>query len=141
METLPKFVQEGRAFVFGKQPNPYHLVAADDYARMVVTPYGLDEAINKRFIIHGPEGILFHEAVKRYCSVFHPEIKKVSTMPYWLATIIASMRGAREMKLASDFMAAFEKIGEKGDPSETNRILGTPKIRLEDWLKQKSIKQ
>jgi uncharacterized protein YbjT (DUF2867 family) len=137
MENLPKFVRGNRAFVFGKQPNPYHLIAADDYARMVATSYGLEKAINKRFIIHGPEGILFHEAVKRYCNVFHPEIKKVSTMPYWLATIIASIRGSKEMKFASDFMAAFEKIGEKGDPSEANNILGAPKIKLEDWLKQK----
>ena len=137
MENLPKFVRGSRAFVFGKQPNPYHLIAADDYARMVATSYGLEEAINKRFIIHGPEGILFHKAVKRYCNVFHPEIKKVATMPYWLATIIASIRGSKEMKFASDFMAAFEKIGEKGDPSEANNILGTPKIKLEDWLKQK----
>ena len=137
MENLPKFVRGSRAFVFGKQPNPYHLIAADDYARMVATSYGLEEAINKRFIIHGPEGIIFHEAVKRYCNIFHPEIKKVATMPYWLATIIASIRGSKEMKFASDFMAAFEKIGEKGDPSEANNILGTPKIKLEDWLKQK----
>ena len=137
MENLPKFVRGSRAFVFGKQPNPYHLIAADDYARMVAASYGLEEAINKRFIIHGPEGILVHEAVKRYCNVFHPEIKKVSTMPYWVATIIASIRGSKEMKFASDFMAAFEKIGEKGDPSEANNILGAPKIRLEDWLKQK----
>ena len=137
MENLPKFVRGSRAFVFGKQPNPYHLIAADDYARMVAASYGLEEAINKRFIIHGPEGILFHEAVKRYCNVFHPEIKKVSTMPYWLAIIIASIRGSKEMKFASDFMAAFEKIGEKGDPSDANNILGAPKIKLEDWLKQK----
>jgi uncharacterized protein YbjT (DUF2867 family) len=141
MEILPKFVQGSRAFVFGKQPNPYHLIAADDYAKMVAASYGLEEAINKRFIIHGPEGILFHDAVKRYCNVFHPEIKKVSTMPYWLTTIIASIRSSKELKVASDFMGAFEKIGEKGDPSEANNILGGPKIRLEDWLKQKKSKE
>ena len=140
MEVLPKYIRGKRAFVFGRQPNPYHLIAADDYARMVATSYGLEGAVYKRFIIHGPEGILFHEAVKRYCDIFHPEIKKVSTMPYWLATIIAAARGPKEMKLASDFMAAFEKIGEKGDPSEANNILGAPKIKLEDWLLQKSIK-
>ncbi|MEW6664063.1 MAG: hypothetical protein AB1512_02425 [Thermodesulfobacteriota bacterium] len=77
-----------------------------------------------------------NEAVRRYCSVFHPEIKKVSTMPYWLATIIASIRGRKEMKNASRFMAAFEKIGEKGDPSEANRILGAPTIKLDDWVQQ-----
>jgi len=137
MESLPKFIRGSKAFVFGKQPNPYHFIAADDYARMVAVSYGVEGAINKRFIIHGPEGILFHEAVKRYCNVFHPEIKKVSTMPYWLATIIASIRGSKEMKFASDFMAAFEKIGEKGDPSEANNLLGAPKIKLEDWLKRR----
>ena len=41
------------------------------------------------------------------------------------------------MKLASDFMAAFEKIGERGDPSEANDTLGAPTIRLKDWLQQK----
>ncbi len=42
-----------------------------------------------------------------------------------------------QMKLASDFMAAFERIGERGDPSAANDILGSPTIRLEDWLQQK----
>lgn len=96
-----------------------------------------EQAINKRFIIHGPEGILFHNAGKRYCDVLHPGITKVSTMPYWLATIISIIKGKKEIKLASDFMAAFEKIGERGDPSEANNILGAPTIKLEDWLKQK----
>lgn len=137
MEILHKYVRGTRAFVFGKQPNPYHLIAADDYARMVAASYRLEDAINKRFIIHGPEGILFHEAVKRYCGAFHPEIKKVSTMPYWLAAIFSTIKGKKEMKLASDFMAAFEKIGEKGDPSEANSILGAPKIKFKDWLQQK----
>jgi hypothetical protein len=139
MEVLPRYIRGNRAFVFGKQPNPFHLIAADDYARMVAESYRIEEAINKRFIIHGPEGILFHEAVRRYCNVFHPDIQKVSTMPYWLTTVIATIRGKKEMKLASNFMAAFEKIGEIGDPSEANNILGAPKIRLDDWLQQKEI--
>jgi uncharacterized protein YbjT (DUF2867 family) len=41
MEVLPKYIRGNRAFVFGKQPNPYHLIAADDYARMVAASYGL----------------------------------------------------------------------------------------------------
>lgn len=35
MEVLPKYIRGNRAFVFGKQPNPCHLIAADDYAGMV----------------------------------------------------------------------------------------------------------
>jgi len=136
MEVLPKYVRGSRAFVFGRQPNPYHLLAADDYARMVVTSYENEAAVNKRFILHGPEGILFHDAVKRYCTVFHPHIKKVSTMPHWLATFIAATKGPRKLKVASDFMASFEEIGERGDPQEANELLGAPRIRLDDWLRQ-----
>lgn len=140
MEVLPKYIRGNRAIVFGKQPNPYHLIAAEDYARMVAASYGREEAINKRLIIHGPEGILFHEAVKRYCHAFHPEIRKVSTMPYWLATIVASLKRQKAMKAASDFMAAFEKIGERGAPSEANNILGAPRIKLEEWLRREKNK-
>lgn len=137
MEVLSKYVKNNRAYVFGKQPNPYHLIAADDYARMVSLSYEIEKSINKRFILHGPEGILFHEAVRRYCDVFHPEIQKVVTMPHWLTGIIAGIKGNKQMKQADDFMAAFEKIGERGDPSEANNILGEPKINLNDWLQLK----
>jgi len=141
MEVLPKYIRGNRAFVFGKQPNPYHLIAAEDYAKMVAASYGLDEAINKRFILHGPEAVLFHDAVERYCEAFHPEIESVSTMPYWLATFVSFLKGQKQMKYASDFMAAFEKIGERGDPSDSNRILGAPKIKLDDWINQKNNKK
>lgn len=137
MEVLPKYIRDSRAFVFGKQPNPYHLVAAGDYAAMVAASYGTEAAVNKRFIVHGPEGVLFHDAVKRYCQVFHPDIKKVATMPYWFATAIARIKGTKEMKSVSDFMAAFEKVGELGDPSEANDLLGAPRTTLDDWLRQK----
>lgn len=137
MEVLSKYVRGNRAFVFGKQLNPYHFLAADDYARMVATSYDIENPINKRFIIHGPEGILFHDAVQRYCNVFHPDIKKVTTIPYWLTAIMAVIKGQKKMKEVSDFMAAFEKIGELGNPSEANSILGAPKISLDDWLHQK----
>ena len=109
-------------------------ITALSYARMVVAAYGNEAAANKRFILHGPEGILFHDAVKRYCAVVHPHIPKVSTMPHWLATFIAATKGPKELRAASDFMAAFEKIGERGDPGEANDLLGAPRIRLDEWL-------
>ncbi len=137
MEILPRYVRGNRAFVFGKQPNPYHLLAADDYARMAAASYEIENLINKRFIIHGPEGILFHKALEKYCHYFLPDINKVSNMPYWLAAIIATVKGKKQMKDASELMSAFEKIGELGDPSEANNILGAPKIKLDDWLRTK----
>lgn len=137
MEILPKYVKGNRAYVFGRQPNPYHLLAADDYARMAAASYKIENPIMKRFIIHGPEGILFHDAVQRYCNYFHSDIKKISTMPYWLTNIIAAVKGNRQMKIAGDFMYAFEKIGEVGDPSEANKLLGAPETKLDEWLQKK----
>lgn len=134
MESLPKFIKGNHAYLFGKQPNPYHFIAASDFAKMVSNSYKLENPVYKRFFIHGPEGILFEEALKRYCSVFHPEIKKISKMPFWLANIIATIKRSKEMKSINDFMRFFEKAGEKGDPTEANNILGAPKITLDEWL-------
>ena len=136
MEALAMFVSGSRAAVLGKQPNPYHYFAADDLARMVSASYGLEKAVNKKLFIYGPEGILTHEAVRRYCSVFHPQIKKVSTIPYWLANFIATITGNKEMKFGIKLLAFCEKVGEGGDPTEANRILGAPKITLDEWLKR-----
>jgi len=141
MESLPRFVREGKAFVFGRQPNPYHFVAADDYAKMVVGSYNTDKALNKRLFIHGPEGLLFHDALRRYCSVFHPEIDKITTLPYWFAKIIAWLRKSEEMKEINEFMHFFEKAGERGNPTGANRILGAPKTTLDMWLNRRKEKE
>ena len=45
----------------------------------------------------------------------------------WLATFIASTKGPQELKSASDFMAAFEKIGERGDLKEATIFSVPPK--------------
>ena len=137
MESLPMNVQGTRAVVFGKQPHPFHWFAADDLGRMVSASYGIEEAVNKRFFIHGPEGIFLHEALRRYCSIFHPEIEKISAIPFWIANIIATITRSKEMKMAVAFMAFLEKVGEGGDPTEANRILGAPTTTLDEWLERR----
>lgn len=137
MESLPRYVKGSKAFVFGKQPNLYHFVAADDYARMVSASFQSEEATNKRFFIHGPEGLLFQDALREYCAAFHPEITRLSSMPYWLSKIIAKLGNKAEMRNISDLMAFFEKVGERGDPSEANRLLGPPRIGLGEWIRRK----
>ncbi|MDP8207766.1 MAG: NmrA family NAD(P)-binding protein [Candidatus Electryonea clarkiae] len=137
MEVIPNFVKETKAFVFGKQPNPYHFIAAEDYARMVATSYGNEDAAGKTFFIHGPEGVLMHDAVKRYCAALRPDLTKITTLPYWMINIIASLKGNDAMKWAGKFAAYFEKVGERGDPTEANDLLGAPKITLDEWIKKR----
>jgi len=134
MESLPQFVQDGRATIFGKQPHPYHWVAAEDYARMVSTAFQSDEAANKEFYIHGPETISMNDALAQYIATAHPEIEKVGNMPFWMAKLLAAMTKSDELKSAAAMMAYFEKVGEEGDPAEANRILGAPQTTLKGWL-------
>ena len=138
MEILPKFINQGRAAVFGKQPCPYHWVAAEDLARMVATAYELPEAGNKRLWIHGPEPIRMQEALQRYCTKFHPEIRQVSSMPFWLVNLLAAFTRSPELKSVGAMMSYFEKVGELGDPAEANDLLGAPEVTLGRWLERES---
>jgi uncharacterized protein YbjT (DUF2867 family) len=138
MEILPRFVNQGRAAIFGKQPCPYHWVAAEDLARMVASAYELPEARNKRLWIHGPEAIRMQEALQRYCLKFHPEIKQVSSMPFWLVNLLAAFTHNQELKGVGAMMSYFEKVGEMGDPAEANDLLGAPGITLDKWLERES---
>jgi uncharacterized protein YbjT (DUF2867 family) len=136
MESLPKYIKSNKAFIFGKQPNLYHFIAAEDYAKMVLTSYQKDEAKNKRFIVHGKEGFLFKQALEIYIREIHPSIKSVSVIPYLIAKLIAVITSKKEMKEVVDLMQFFEKVGELGNPQETYKILGIPEINLEKWIKE-----
>ena len=136
-ETLARFVRAGKAVVIGKPPTPYHWFAADDFARMVSTAYRTDEAAGKRLYIHGPDGVLMREALERYCAALHPEIATVSAIPTWLGRIIATVTRNDMLRFASELMAYFERVGEPGDPTEANRLLGAPTTTLDAWLAER----
>ena len=142
MESLPLFVRQGRATVLGKQLCPYHWVAADDIARMVSASYKLGGVGNGRFLVFGPEAISMHEALRRYCVAFHPEIKNVSSTPFWLLKTLAAITGNSELKNAVEMMAYFETVGEGTNPRIDNSVLGAPATTLDTWLeKRKSRKR
>ncbi len=44
------------------------------------------------------------------------------------------------MKFGIKLLAFCEKVGEGGDPSQANRILGAPEITLDEWLKRRKDK-
>lgn len=134
MESLPLLVQGGRATVFGKQSHAYHWVAAEDYARMVSVAYKTPAAADKSFYIHGPQAMRMNDALALYIAAVHPEIKKVSNMPFWMARVMAALSRSPELKAAVGMMAYFEKVGEEGDPTEANRVLGAPQITLKKWM-------
>ncbi len=134
MESLALFVRGGRAFLFGRQRRPFRFVAADDFARMVAAAYRTQSAADRVFYVYGPEPLYFHDALRRYCQACHPEIKRITTIPYWLARFLSHLGGRREMREAAALMAFLERVGESESSEETDRLLGRPETTFETWL-------
>ena len=141
MEMLVRFARDGQPMLMGQQPKPLHWFAAADLGRMVAVAYQKEEAANKRFFIYGPQAMTMRQALERYCAVFHPNGKPVSAMPIWLAKVIGVLTGNKMLRFAAGLMGYFDKIGEMGDPTEANAILGAPAITLDEWMKQRQSPQ
>ena len=67
--------------------------------------------------------------------VLHPEIKKFRRIPYFLPRLIASNGRNAELKAGLDIVSYLERMGERGDPTEANAILGAPQLTLKQWLR------
>lgn len=133
-ESMLLLVRNSKAMMIGKQPHPSSWVAADDFARMVVTAYQKEEARNNIFYIHGPEKMLMKEVLQKYANQLNPPIKKLSITPISMLKFIAFVSRNKELKMVASMFAYFEKSKELGDPLTANELLGAPEITFEDWL-------
>jgi uncharacterized protein YbjT (DUF2867 family) len=136
-ESLDLMIKNDKAFVMGKQPNPYRWLAAEDYARMLVTAYQKDEARNKIFYLFGPQQLLMKDALADYCQKVFPEIKKVSVMPLGMMKLMAFVTSNKQLKEVTTMFGYFEKVKEMGNADETNALLGKPVTTLEQWISKK----
>jgi NADH dehydrogenase len=135
METLHNSIRGRLAVVVGRHPCPFHMVAAADFARMVSAAYGCPEAANKVLFVHGPQAYTYQRALKKYCALAHPECRVVR-IPFWLAEIIAHVGRRAQLRAALPFLRYIAEVGERGDPTEANALLGAPTITLEEWSQQ-----
>jgi uncharacterized protein YbjT (DUF2867 family) len=135
MEMLPRFVRSGRVVVFDSPSRRWHFVSVQDLARMVTESYRHPEALRTRFHVHGPEALTVLEALQTHRQVLCPEVKTVSRMPYWLLRLIAWVHSNERLRRGVETVAYLEKVGERGDPSEANALLGAPRITLDQWLR------
>jgi len=132
METLHLFVRGSRVLKFGKQPAVVHWIAAADYADMVSRSYGLADARNRTLYVYGPEKLCLLDAMKLYCSRARPGLR-VSTLPIWMARLLAALARNEELRDVASLMAYYENITETADPLETHRLFGVPPTTLAKW--------
>ena len=140
-ETLPLMIRNGKAMMFGKLLYPSRWIAAKDYAQMVVKAYKIPDAKNKSFNVYGKQFYYMKDLLYEYCQNIHPEIKKITVIPIWLANTIAILTRNKILKGAAELFSYFEKVKETGDSIETYKILGEPEINFNKWLElQKEMK-
>ncbi|MBL8046593.1 MAG: hypothetical protein JNL09_08635 [Anaerolineales bacterium] len=91
---------------------------------------------NKTLYIHGPQALTMREALETYCRIAHPTLK-VSSLPVWLATAMATLFQVKDLADALPFIRYTEKVSESGDPTEANALLGAPTTSLEQWSRNR----
>ena len=132
-ETLPHFVQDGRAAILGKQPMQINWLAVSDYAAQVSRAFRSEAAANKCFYNLGPEQLTMAQALQLYCDRFHRELK-VKEVPFWAAKIFALFTGNKKLKLAIPFFKYFAVQDENVDSSPADNLLGSNKTTISLWL-------
>jgi uncharacterized protein YbjT (DUF2867 family) len=135
METLPRHVQGRLAIVLGKQPYPLHMVAAGDFARMVSRSFRTPEAANRTFFVHGPEAITIADALRLYCSLVEPG-KRVVSMPLGFISVVDALFMRGQLRSTIQLMRVMQRVGERGDPSGANEVLGARTTTLRQWCEK-----
>lgn len=138
MESLELFVRGKNAIIIGTQAHPVRWIAADDYAKLVARAYQLPEAANKTLFVVGPEALSKADAMRVYIEIVRPELK-LRFMPVWLMKSIAALSFDAQLQGDVSRMAFYDTIGDDfGDPSESNRILGSATTTLRQWCHQQT---
>jgi hypothetical protein len=67
--------------------------------------------------------------------------KKVSSMPFWLVKLLATITGNQELKGAGELISYFEKVGEGSNFPKVNGVLGAPTMTLDLWLQKRKARE
>jgi uncharacterized protein YbjT (DUF2867 family) len=132
METLPRQIRGTRAVVLGQQRRPFHLIAAADFSHMVSRALTTPDAAGKCLHVHGPQALTIPDALRIYCERLAPGVRVV-TMPLWFMTLLDRTVLHGQLRGTLGLMRALQQSGERGDPTEANRLLGAPSITLGEW--------
>lgn len=134
METLHNFAKHGPIVaIVGRNQPELHFLAGADFARMVQASFDSDLALGKRLVVKGPAGMTLEAAIKRYASVRAP-VRNVRRISIGVARMLATVSGNQDLKYVTRLIAYFDEVGEVGDPTEANALLGAPTITLDEWL-------
>ena len=112
------------------------MVAAADFARLVSLAFQVPDAANRDLFVHGPEAVTITEALGLYCSFVEPD-KRVVTVPLGLMRPLDRLFMGGALRANLELMGLLQRLGERGDPSEANRLLGALTTTVREWCERR----
>ncbi len=131
-ESLPKFIQQGKAIILGDQPVEFRWLAASDFSAQVVNAFSKDEAADKCFYNGGPSKMIMTEALAVFCSICYPDLSP-EKMAFGMAKMFSKLPGMEVLDLAVPFFEYFSKNVENIDTTEADSLLGKNNTTVEEW--------
>lgn len=135
MDMIPRYANNGKPFIMGKQIHRWSWIHTSDIARMVSNSFSNDNARNRKLTIWGSDKCTIGEAVEKYNRALGLGEKPVIPKPYWTAKLLALIVGEK-LRYAISIFKYFEDHPEEGNPNEAYSILGHPQMNLQKFLKQ-----
>lgn len=132
--TLPRHVQGPAIVALGRQRPPLHPVCAEDFAAQVARAFVTSAAANRDFYVHGPQQLTLHQALGTYRQIVAPD-KRLVTIPLPVMTAIDRLFMGGKLAPNLQIMRLLERLGERGDPSVANELLGAPTTTVESWCR------
>lgn len=133
MDMIPRYANNGKPFIIGKQDHLWSWIYSGDLAKMVSAAYKNEKAKNKKLSVWCPEKYTISEAVNKYNKLFNPDAKPAKSRPYWMANLLAMIVGEK-LKYAISIFRYFESHPEEGDPEIANTLLGKPQTGLNEFF-------
>lgn len=130
--TLPRHVQGPVVVALGRQRQPLHPVCAEDFAIQVARAFATPQAAGRSLFVHGPEQLTLHQALGIYRQIAAPD-KRLVTIPLAAMSTIDRLFMAGKLAPNLQIMRLLADLGERGDPAETNHLLGAPSTTVKQW--------
>ncbi len=136
METLGRLLEPERTVLIGRANPILHWLAADDLAEVVVKAYAKAEAVNRTFVIWGPESRRLSDALAA-CTRHAERRGSVLRVPTLLADLAATLSGRADLRQTIDTLREATRVEESGDPTDADAVFGMPPTTLEAWCQKR----
>ena len=136
--TLPRHVQGPMIVALGRQRRPLHPVCAEDFAAQVANAFAPPAAANREFYVHGPEALTLHQALGIYRRIVAPD-KQLVTIPLPVMAAIDRLFMGGKLAANLQIMRLLARLGEGGDPTAANDLLGAPSTTVEQWCRSQAL--